>query len=87
MLASIYSIQPEINCNVATLIAALRRNLDRWESTLDSQTVAAREFTKESNMKRFLKQYLTLANTLAGTLLFLVAGVVVPLTLAFEHLA
>ena len=38
-------------------------------------------------MKRFLKQYLTLANTLAGTLLFLVAGVVVPLTLAFEHLA
>ena len=37
-------------------------------------------------MKRFLKHYLTLTNTLAGTLLFLVAGVVIPLTRAFEHL-
>jgi hypothetical protein len=42
---------------------------------------------KEFNMKRFFNHYLTFTNTLAGTLLFLVAGVVVPLLLAFEHLA
>lgn len=38
-------------------------------------------------MKQFFQHYLTLTNTLAATLFFLVIGVFVPLTLAFEHLA
>ena len=38
-------------------------------------------------MKRFFKHYLTVTNTLAVTLFFLMAGVLIPLTLAFEHIA
>ena len=37
-------------------------------------------------MKRFLKTSLTFTNVLAATLFFLVAGVFIPLTMAFEHL-
>ncbi len=37
-------------------------------------------------MTKFVKTYLTLSNALAGSLFFLVVGVFVPLTLAFEHL-
>ena len=37
-------------------------------------------------MKRFFKTSLTLTNALAATLLFLVAGALIPLTLAFEHM-